>query len=287
MCRPSQVRHKWSLFESENAKTYIAHYFPVHVLPIPNIERASSLISMIFAPPSWGLARQEHARSPTNGNCKRNIMSDFSRRKSVERDRGGSKRDQGVAPFASTAALFNLLETQSCIDLSVDAEPDEYTAIAQIITQSSDVDSEYSDRESTIHVASDSEPETDQSAISSSTGTAPEHGQLTRLRPIPRAPISAMFEGSTHKLPPPTEDPLYVFRRTTILNMIIMANSTQDKQRCNQHLKPTARKKECRLRPRSHQSHTLGEEFVTTIYRGHSYNPQRLLAPRNIQYLID
>ena len=185
-------------------------------------ERVFTFILTMFAPPSWGLARQEHARSPTIRHCKRNFMSSFSCKKSAKRIRGASNQEQSRVPSTSTPFVLDLSRNQSCVDLSVDAQSNEKITTAQSISNSSAQDPDPSDNDFTEQVTPHSEPQPDHSATSStilSIGTAPGRGQLVLSKRAPGAPISAMYRERIHTLPEPTEDPFCVHRKIRTLRL--------------------------------------------------------------------
>lgn len=176
----------------------------------------------MFAPPSWGLARQEHARSPTIQHCKRSFLSSFSCKKSANQSRGASNQEQSHVLSTNMPFVLDISRNQSCVDLSVDAQPNENITTTQSISNSSARDPDPSDNDSTKQITPHSEPQPDHSATYStilSISTAPEHGQIVLSKRTPGAPISAMYKERIHTLPEPTEDPFCVHRKTRTLGL--------------------------------------------------------------------
>lgn len=174
----------------------------------------------MFAPPSWGLARQEHARSPPIRHCKWRFLPAFSWKKSAKQSSRQSKPQQNAISSPSRAVLFDLSKNQSCVDLSANAQPNECIGMAASLNNSSDVDPDNSDSENAEQVLSDSEPETNPPTSSSSnpsTSTAPQHGQLGMPNTTPRTSISTTYKERIHDLPNPTEAHLCVYRRMKTL----------------------------------------------------------------------
>ena len=170
----------------------------------------------MFAPPSWGLARQEHARSPTIRHCKWDFISSFSCQTSIKRCHGGSKQERNDVPSTSTAVVLDLSRNKSCIDLSRDAQPSECSATGLTLSASSEIDSESSDREDIEQVTSNLEPDKGPSNTSlpaSTTSVVLEQGQLARAKISPGRPTSAISTACILKLPPPKEAPLCVYRK--------------------------------------------------------------------------
>ena len=199
------------------------------LLLIPNInyaaletlsKRASIFIPTMYAPPCWGLARQEHARSPPITHCNWTFLPAFWWKKSAKQSSRQSKSQQNALLSPSRAGLLDLKKNQFCVDFSVDAQPNEATGMAPKLKNSSDVGSDNSDSENAEKVASDSKSETNPPISSSSTpltSPAPEHGQLDMPNTIPRTSISSMYKEPNHDLPGPTEAHLCVYRRMKTL----------------------------------------------------------------------
>ena len=159
----------------------------------------------MFAPPSWGLARQEHARSPTIRHCEWDFLSSFSCQTSIKRCRGETKQERNDVPSTSAAVVLDLSRNKSCIDLSRDTQP------------SSGFDSNSSDREDIGQVTSNLEPDKGRPNSSSPASTISvvlEQGQLIRAKISPGRPVSAISTACILKLPPPKEAPLCVYRKS-------------------------------------------------------------------------
>ena len=176
-------------------------------------EPASAFLPTMFDLPSWCLAWQDYARSLPIKRCKWNFIPEISWKKR------GPKRERSGDPLASTAAMLDVLRNQSCLDLSAETEPEECTAITTI-SDLSNAGSDDPDSEGTKQFASDSEPDTDLSAILSSIlsiSTASVQGHLTISDTAPKRPTSAVHRGLIYELPAPTEAHFCVYKRRTFL----------------------------------------------------------------------
>lgn len=115
--------------------------------------------------------------------------------------------------------MLDILKNQSCVEFSAETEPEECTATTPI-GDLMNADTDDPNSECTKQFASDSEPDTDLSAILSSIlsiSTVPVQGHLAIFDTAPKTPTSAVHRGIIYELPAPTEARFCVYKRSTFL----------------------------------------------------------------------
>ena len=109
--------------------------------------------------------------------------------------------------------MLDILRNQSCVEFSAETEPEECTATTKI-GDLMNADTDDPNSECTKQFVSDSEPDTDLSAILSS---VPVQRHLAIFDTAPETPTSAVHRGIIYELPAPTEARFCVYKRRAFL----------------------------------------------------------------------